>query len=46
MSTRIEGGNNMLGNERKTIGVFVTQAHQEFQDLLCRGICSRAYDLG
>lgn len=36
----------MLGNGRKTIGVFLTQAHQEFQDLLCRGICSRAYDLG
>lgn len=36
----------MLGKGRRTIGVFATQAHQEFQDLLCRGICSRAYDLG
>lgn len=36
----------MLGKGRDTIGVFSTQAHQEFQDLLCRGICSRAYDLG
>ncbi len=36
----------MLGNGRKTIGVYATQAHHEFQDLLCRGICSRAYDLG
>lgn len=42
----IEGGFNMLGNKRKTIGVFATQIHREFQDLLCRGICSRAYDLG
>lgn len=33
-------------NKRKTIGVFITQAYYEFQDLLCRGICSRAYDLG
>lgn len=36
----------MFENGRKTIGVFVTQVHREFQDLLCRGICSRAYDLG
>ena len=36
----------MLGKNRKTIGVFVTQAHHEYQDLLCRGVCSRAYDLG
>lgn len=36
----------MLGNGRKTIGVFVTQAFQEYQDLLCRGICNRAFGLG
>lgn len=36
----------MFGDKRKTIGVFATQVHREFQDLLCRGICSRAYDLG
>ena len=36
----------MLGNGRKTIGVFVSQAFQDFQDILCRGICSRANGLG
>ena len=36
----------MFGNGRKTIGVFVTQAFHEYQDLICRGICSRAYGLG
>ncbi len=36
----------MLGNNRKTIGVFVTQQFQEYQDQVCRGICSRAVDLG
>ncbi len=36
----------MLGNERRTIGVFVTQVHQEFQDILGRGICKRAQELG
>lgn len=36
----------MFGNGRKTIGVFVTQIHQEFQDTLSRGICCRAKELG
>ncbi|MDF2942883.1 MAG: hypothetical protein K0S01_1741 [Herbinix sp.] len=36
----------MFGNERKTIGVFVTQLHQEFQETLSRGICKRAKELG
>lgn len=35
----------MFGNGKKTIGVFVTQVHQEFQDTLGRGICSRAEEL-
>ncbi|NLL72823.1 MAG: hypothetical protein GX237_04780 [Clostridiales bacterium] len=43
---RCESGDKMLGRGRKTIGVFATQAYQEYQDILCRGICSRAYDLG
>jgi diguanylate cyclase (GGDEF)-like protein len=36
----------MLGNERKTIGVFVTLAYQEYQDILGRGIAKRAKELG
>jgi diguanylate cyclase (GGDEF)-like protein len=36
----------MFGNGRKTIGVFVTQVHQEFQETLSRGICIRAAELG
>jgi len=36
----------MFGNGRETIGVFVTQAFSEYQDMICRGICSRAYSLG
>lgn len=35
----------MLGNSKKTIGVFVSQAYQEYQDMLSRGIISRARDL-
>jgi len=36
----------MLENNHKTIGVFVTRAHEEYQDLLCRAISRRAYELG
>ncbi len=36
----------MFGNERKTIGVFITQVHQEFQEVLSKGICKRAKELG
>lgn len=36
----------MFENGRKTIGVFVTQAHQEFQETFSRGICERAEELG
>lgn len=36
----------MLSNGRKTIGVFITQIYQEFQDVLSRGICKRAKDYG
>jgi len=36
----------MFGNGRKTIGVFATQIHQEFQETLSRGICKRAKELG
>lgn len=36
----------MYKNNRKTIGVFVTQVHQEFQRVLARGINKRAQELG
>lgn len=36
----------MLGNNRKTIGVFVTQQFQEYQAIIGNGICSRAEELG
>lgn len=36
----------MLGNNRRTIGVFVTQQFQEYQDLAGKGICARAAELG
>lgn len=36
----------MLENNHKTIGVFVTRAHEEYQDLICRAICHRAYEYG
>ena len=36
----------MLKNNFKTIGVFVTRANEEYQDILCRAICQRAYELG
>jgi len=36
----------MLGNNRRTIGVFVTQQFQEYQDTVGKGICSRAEELG
>jgi diguanylate cyclase (GGDEF)-like protein len=36
----------MFENNRKTIGVFITQVHQEFQEVLSKGICKRAKELG
>ncbi len=36
----------MFGNGRKTIGVYVTQIHLEYQDKVSRGICERAKELG
>jgi diguanylate cyclase (GGDEF)-like protein len=36
----------MFGNNRKTIGVFITQAHLEYQKTLCKGISIRAKELG
>ncbi len=36
----------MLGNGRKTIGVFTTEAYQEYQDILGRGISKQAKELG
>ncbi len=36
----------MLGNGRRTIGVFATQIYREYQEVLCRGICKRAKELG
>lgn len=36
----------MLGNNRRTIGVFVTRVYQEYQDNLGRGISKRASELG
>jgi diguanylate cyclase (GGDEF)-like protein len=36
----------MFGNGRKTIGVFITQVNQEFQETLSKGICKRARELG
>jgi diguanylate cyclase (GGDEF)-like protein len=36
----------MFENNRKTIGVFITQAHQEFQEVLSKGISKRAKELG
>lgn len=36
----------MLENNRKTIGVFVTRAYEEYQDLICRSIYKRAYEYG
>ncbi|MBH1941925.1 GGDEF domain-containing protein [Mobilitalea sibirica] len=32
----------MYSNGKKTIGVFVTQVHQEFQETLSKGICKQA----
>ncbi len=36
----------MFGNSRKTIGVFITQVYQEFQEELSKGISKRAKELG
>lgn len=35
----------MFGNNKKTIGVFVTKAEEEFQRTLCKGISMRANEL-
>ncbi len=35
----------MLGNKRKTIGVFISQVNEEFQDTLSKGIISKAKEL-
>ena len=40
------GENHMFGNGRKTIGVFITQLQNEFQEILSKGICKRAKELG
>ena len=36
----------MLGNNFKTIGVFLSRADDEYQDKVCRAIYHRAYELG
>lgn len=36
----------MYNNGLKTIGVFLTELHTEFQNLLCKGISIRARELG
>ena len=35
----------MLNNGKKTIGVFVQQVNEEYQNLLCKGISNRAKEL-
>jgi diguanylate cyclase (GGDEF)-like protein len=35
----------VLGNNKKTIGVFISQANDEFQDILGRGIATKAKEL-
>ena len=37
---------SMLGNNRRTIGVFVSQQFQEYQESVSRGICDYATKLG
>ncbi len=39
------GGECMFGNHRKSIGVFVSQVNEEFPDVLCKGIITRAREL-
>ncbi len=36
----------MFSNGRKTIGVFITQVQNEFQEILSKGICKRAMEIG
>jgi len=36
----------MFANGRKTIGVFISQIYEEYQDSLCKGISIRAKELG
>jgi DNA-binding LacI/PurR family transcriptional regulator len=38
-------GENMFGNNRKTIGVFTSQVNEEYQDTLSRGIMTKAKEL-
>jgi hypothetical protein len=35
----------VLGNNKKTIGVFLSQVNADFQDALCRGIITKAGEL-
>ncbi|MDF2843697.1 MAG: hypothetical protein K0R00_2123 [Herbinix sp.] len=35
----------VLGNNRKTIGVLVSQVNDEYQDLVCKGIITKAKEL-
>ncbi len=35
----------MLGNKRRTIGVFLSQVNEDYQDILSRGIITRAKEL-
>lgn len=35
----------MFGNGKKTIGVFISQVNEEYQDILCKGIMTRAKEL-
>ena len=36
----------MFSNSRKTIGVFLEQAGNEFQNRLCQGVITKAQELG
>jgi DNA-binding LacI/PurR family transcriptional regulator len=35
----------MFANGKRTVGVFISQLNDEFQDVLCKGITSRAKEL-
>lgn len=39
------GGKYMFSNNRKTIGVFISQVNEEYQDTLSRGIIKKAREL-
>ncbi len=41
----LEMGENMFGNNRKTIGVFTSQVNDEYQDTLSKGIMTKAKEL-